>query len=183
MGISADLSDCLPDGVTLESVNYCSDSDSIAVTVKDKNIPFPIKTTATKVTCSFEEEASTCTGSADPVAGVCYQAKDLGETVMVDLKTYASGKGTMSLTASGLIGITCADHQFTKSDQAISADLSDCLPDGVTLESVNYCSDSDAIEVTVKDTKFPIPIKTTAKKSDVRRKRDGGLIYLAGRQS
>merc|ERR1712003_322953 len=37
-----------------------------------------------------------CTGSADPGAGVCCQAKELGETVKVDLKAYAGGKGTLS---------------------------------------------------------------------------------------
>merc|ERR1711972_747808 len=61
-------------------------------------------------------------------------------------------------------GFTCADHAFTKSGQAITTDLSDCLPSGVTVPSVKYCSDSDTITVTVKDKVVPLPITATLKK-------------------
>merc|ERR1712217_847756 len=129
----------------------------------NSQIGFATATSSSSMVTGFGEEAS-CTGSADPGAGVCYQAKELGETVKVDLKSYAGGKGTLSIAGSGLISFTCADHQFTKTGQDIVADLSDCLPDGITLESVKYCSDSDSVAVTVKDKKVPLPIKTTAKK-------------------
>merc|ERR1712066_586500 len=51
-----------------------------------------------------------------------------------------------------------------KSGQDVNVDLSDCLPDGVTVPSVKYCSDSDTITVTVKDKAVPIPITATLKK-------------------
>merc|ERR1712050_53893 len=129
----------------------------------NSQIGFATATSSSSMVTGFGEEAS-CTGSADPGAGVCYQAKELGETVKVDLKSYAGGKGTLSIAGSGLISFTCADHPFTKSGQDIAADLHDCLPDGITLESVKYCSDSDSVAVTVKDQKVPLPIKTTARK-------------------
>jgi len=116
----------------------------------------------------FSEEAS-CTGSGDPAgAGVCYQGAagigPLKETVKVDLKKYASGAGTMALSGSGITSFTCGDHSFTKSDQDIKADLSDCLPDGITLDSVKYCSDSDTVAVVVKDKTVPLPISATLSK-------------------
>jgi len=106
-------------------------------------------------------ELATCTGSADPTAGVCYQGATLGETVKIDLKTFASGKGKLSLTGAGLKAFTCGDHDFTKSGQDVTTDLSDCLPSGVTVESVKYCSDSDNVVVKVKDT---VVLTVTAKK-------------------
>merc|ERR1712232_107622 len=113
-------------------------------------------------------EAASCTGSGDPAAGVCYAGAagfgPLKEKVKVDLKSFASAKGTMSLTGSGIQSITCADHSFTKSGQDIKADLSDCLPDAITVESVKYCSDKDQVAVTVKDKTVPIPITATLSK-------------------
>jgi len=118
---------------------------------------------------SATELKASCTGSGDPAgAGVCYQgsagALGLKENVKVDLKKYAAGAGTMSLTGSGIKGFTCSDHAFTKSGQDIKADLSDCLPDGITVDAVKYCSDSDTVAVTVKDKAVPVPITATLKK-------------------
>merc|ERR1719203_1542267 len=92
--------------------------------------------------------AEACSGSGDPAgAGVCYSGAagigPLKETVKVNLEKYASGAGTMKLAGSGIVGFTCGDHSFTKSGQDIKADLSDCLPSGITLETVKYCSDDD----------------------------------------
>ena len=319
--VSADLSDCLPDGVTVPALKYCSDSDTIAVTVKDAAVPLPISTTLKKVTCastavtgnfvqggalslswkdcgdastkgtvssltptsltlgqntkvtgagSITEDVSGgqivfgvkagiisqsfpgdlcspktltlplgvgtvtydgikcplaagavsvpvdimlssalpsslataditigatstsgdkllcmaistapqasahedaewgCSGSEDPAAGACYEgsagALGVTETVKVNLKTYSTGAGSMDLTGTGIKGFTCTDHSFTKSGQDVSADLSDCLPDGVTVPALKYCSDSDTIAVTVKDAAVPLPISTTLKK-------------------
>merc|ERR1712130_407024 len=93
---------------------------------------------AAVVAAAMPSEEASCSGSSDPAgAGVCYQGiagvGPLKETVKVNLERYASGTGTMSLSASGITGFTCADHKFTKSGQLIKADLSDCLPAGVSL--------------------------------------------------
>merc|ERR1712232_272143 len=101
-------------------------------------------------------------------ADVCYKgAAGIGpamETVKVDLKKYAGGKGTLDLTGSGIKDFTCAKHSFSKSGQDVNVDLSDCLPDGATVPSVKYCSDSDTIAVTVKDKTVPLPITATLTK-------------------
>lgn len=111
---------------------------------------------------------SRCSGSADPVAATCYQgaagALGVKETVKVNLKKYATGAGSMDLSGTGIKGFTCSDHAFTKSTQDIKVDLSDCLPSGITVPAVKYCSDSDTIAVTVKDKAVPIPITATLKK-------------------
>lgn len=113
-------------------------------------------------------EEVTCSGSGDPVAGACYEgeagALGLKETVKVDLDKYAAGAGTMKLSGSGASSFTCADHAFTKSGQDIKGDFSDCLPSGVTLETVKYCSDDDTLTVTVKDKTVPLPISAQLKK-------------------
>jgi hypothetical protein len=115
-----------------------------------------------------ESAASSCTGSADPPSAECYEGKagalGVTETVKVSVKAYSSGKGTMDLTGSGIQSITCTGKSFTKTGQDLTVDLSDCLPDKVTVSSVKYCSDSDSIRVTVKDSSVPIPISTTLSK-------------------
>jgi len=109
-----------------------------------------------------------CRGSGDPVAATCYEgsagALGVKETVKVNLKKYATGAGSLDLTGTGVKGFTCSDHAFTKSGQDVSVDLSDCLPSGITVPKLKYCSSSDTIAVTVKDKAVPIPISTTLKK-------------------
>lgn len=51
--ITVDLSDCLT-AATVKSVKYCSDTDTIAVTVADNAVPLPIKATLAKVACASE---------------------------------------------------------------------------------------------------------------------------------
>merc|ERR1719359_44070 len=166
-----DLSDCLPSGVTVPDVKYCSDSDEIKVTVKDKLVPLPIVTTLKKVSCaeSNEIDFATCTGSSDPPGDECYEGKagalGLTEDVKVSVKSFAGGKGTMSLSGSGIESFTCKDHSFTKSGQEISVDVSDCVPSGIAVSDVQYCSDSDQIKVTVKDKAVPLPISALLSKT------------------
>jgi len=50
--LTADLSDCLPSDVAITSLKYCSDSDTISVTVKDKSVPLPVSATLKKVDCA-----------------------------------------------------------------------------------------------------------------------------------
>jgi len=121
-------------------------------------------------TAKMEAVRTACTGSDDPKGTFpqCYEgsagAFGVKEDVKVSLLTYADGKGTLDLTGSGIEGITCKGKSFTKSGQTISPAISDCLPSVVEVKSVNYCSDTDTVAVTVKDTKVPIPISCTLKK-------------------
>merc|ERR1740120_238266 len=113
--------------------------------------------------------ASTCTGSNDPPAApVCYEgsagALGLKEDVKVKIDAYASGKGTMDLTGTGIEAISCKGKSFSKSGQEITPDITDCLPKVITVQKVDYCSDQDTIAVTVKDTKIPIPVTATLSK-------------------
>jgi cathepsin L len=50
--LTADLADCLPSDVAITSLKYCSDSDEISVTVKDKSVPLPVSATLKKVDCA-----------------------------------------------------------------------------------------------------------------------------------
>lgn len=102
--------------------------------------------------------ADTCSGAKDPVvtAPTCYQGDKkipiVGqENIMVKLESFASGKGVMDLTGSGLLGINCQKKTFSKSGQDITVDLSDCIEKEVTIGEIQYCSDQDSIAVSVKD--------------------------------
>jgi len=113
---------------------------------------------------------SKCSGSADPSGSypICYEgsagALGVKEDVKVKLDTYANGKGTLDLVGSGIEGIKCTGKSFTKSGQEITPEISDCLPKLITVSKVEYCSDSDTVRVTVKDTKVPLPVSATLKK-------------------
>jgi len=50
--LTTDLSDCLPSAVEITSLKYCSDSDTISVTVKDKSVPLPVSATLKKTDCA-----------------------------------------------------------------------------------------------------------------------------------
>merc|ERR1712048_1273826 len=41
----SDCSDCLPDHIEVSKVQYCSDDDTVKVTVKDDTIPLPVTAT------------------------------------------------------------------------------------------------------------------------------------------
>merc|ERR1712080_214302 len=172
--ISTDLSDCLPTDVAVNSVEYCSDQDAISVTVKDKSVPLPITAQLTRVDCAtMEAEAPlTCSGSADPIvkATQCYSgsagALGLKENVNVKIDDFTAPKGDLELTGDGIKTLSCSKHSFSKSGQEISTDLSDCLPSGVAVRSIKYCSDQDAISVSVKDKSVPFPIKAQLTRVD-----------------
>jgi len=166
-----DLSDCLPKDITVPDVKYCSDTDTLSISLKDKNVPLPIEATLQKVSCAtpvVEVPAWGCSGEGDPAAATCYEGTDgaLGvkETVKLQVKEYSNGAGKLDLTGSGKLGFTCTDHSFTKSGQEVSVDLSDCLPKDITVPDVKYCSDTDTLSVSVKDKNVPLPIKATLKK-------------------
>jgi len=150
--IAVDVSDCAPAGITVSDVKYCSDTESIKVTVKDKAMPFlpSLSAMLNRVDCSESTNSAlaTCSGSGDPSAG-CYEGSAgpwfAKETIKVNVRKYANGVGVMELKGSGIMGFTCGGHSFTKSGQLVSVNLGDCLPNGVSVPSVNYCSDADTV--------------------------------------
>merc|ERR1712046_371263 len=165
-----DLSDCMPSTVSIKELQYCSDSDEIEASVKVTGVPLAIKAALTRVACDGEDYES-CKGSADPVVTepTCYQGRGgalgLTETVTVILKDFADGAGHLDFSGDGIIGFSCSGKSLTKSGQDISLeDSSDCLPDGVEVSSIKYCSDSDTIKVTVKDQAVPIPVSALLSK-------------------
>jgi hypothetical protein len=165
-----DLSDCMPSTVSIKELQYCSDSDAIDVSVKVKDVPLAIKTALTRIACDGEDYES-CQGSADPVVTepTCYQGRGgalgLTETVTVILNDFSDSAGHLDFSGDGIIGFSCTGKSLTKSGQEISLeDSSDCLPDGVEVSSVKYCSDSDTIKVTVKDTAVPLPVSALLSK-------------------
>jgi len=170
--ITTDLSDCQPDGISISKVLYCSDQDTIKVTVKADAVPIPISTQLTRVDCASRQAGASCSGTADPDVSSprCYHGKGgaLGLTENVDIKIsdFSGGAGHIDVAGDGIEGFTCSNHDFTKSGQAISTDLSDCQPDGITISKVLYCSDQDTVKVTVKDQTVPIPVTATLKKVD-----------------
>jgi len=168
----SDISDCLPSGVEVSKVLYCSDDDVVKVTVKDTAVPIPITATLKKTACGSDiSEFSSCTGSDDPVISepACYQGKGgalgLTENINVKVKSFANGAGTLDFTGDGITGFACNDRTLSKSGQTITfSDVSDCLPSGIVVSKVLYCSDSDSLKITVKDQTIPIPITAVASK-------------------
>merc|ERR1712241_1044772 len=151
--ITTDLSDCLPHKVEVTGVEYCSDSDEIQVSVNDKNIPWgmgKLTVTAENVACSaLQSDAvalSGCSGSGVPDVSAprCYKgAKSvlgLGETIEITLEDFdtSSNSGHMHLQGNGATGFSCSRHSFSKSGQAITTDLSNCLPHKVEVTGVEY---------------------------------------------
>jgi len=170
--ISVDLSDCLPKDITVPDVKYCSDTDTLSISVKDKHVPIPIKATLKKTSCASsvaEVLAWGCSGKGDPAAATCYEGADdvlgMKETVKLQVKEYSNGAGTVDLTGTGKLGFTCTNHSFKKSGQEISVDLSGCLPKDITVPDIKYCSDTDTLSISVKDKHVGLPVKATLKKT------------------
>merc|ERR1712170_217143 len=53
--ITTDLTDCQPDGISITAIKYCSDQDTIRVTVKDDTVPLPVSATMSRVACASTE--------------------------------------------------------------------------------------------------------------------------------
>merc|ERR1711991_674743 len=138
-------------------------------TVKDDSVPLPVTATLKNVACNGIDSFATCTGDADPVVtdAQCYQGKagalGLTETVTIKVNDFASSAGHVDLSGDGIEAFTCTGKSFTKSGQSIALeDSTDCLPSGIEVSDVKYCSDSDTMKVTVKDTSVPLPISAIA---------------------
>merc|ERR1712046_428485 len=169
----SDLSDCLPDHVVVSKVQYCSDDDTMKVTVKDDQVPLPVSATLKNVPCAGRDEFASCTGDADPVItdATCYKgsagALGLTETVTVKVLDFSNGAGHVDFSGEGIESFTCSGKSLTKSGQDITfEDSSDCLPSGIVVSGVKYCSDSDTMKTTVKDTAVPLPISAIMSKID-----------------
>lgn len=50
--ITPDISDCLPKVIAVKKVEYCSDQDTVSVTVKDSKVPIPVSASLKKVACA-----------------------------------------------------------------------------------------------------------------------------------
>jgi len=56
--ITTDLSDCVPSAIAVKAIKYCSDSDTVSITVVAKAIPIPITVSAKKVDCGSTQESA-----------------------------------------------------------------------------------------------------------------------------
>jgi len=166
--ITTDLSDCQPDGIKIPEIDFCSDQDAVKVTVKADAVPLPITATLSRVPCSGRGFTASCSGTNDPVvtAPQCYHgsggALGLKEDVDVKIDDFgANGAGHMEVTGGGIAAFTCSNKAFTKSGFKITTDLSDCQPDGIRIPEIDFCSDQDAVKVTVKADGVPLPVTAT----------------------
>jgi hypothetical protein len=101
--------------------------------------------------------AEACSGSGDPPKGpVCWMgsASVFGQTEQVLVKMYSfdSSKqhGDLDVEAGGVAGLSCDHRDFDKKGQDIVIDMNGC-GSHVSIESVQYCSDSDTVDIKVKD--------------------------------
>jgi|DeeseametaMP2100_FD_k123_199988_1 hypothetical protein len=170
--ITTDLSDCQPSGISIPTIKFCSDQDTVQVTVKADAVPIPVKATLKRVDCASADAVASCSGSDDPAVSEpqCYHGKGgalgLTETVDVKIDDFASSAGHIEVSGAGIEGFTCSNKAFTKSGQNINTDLTDCQPDAISIPTILYCSDQDTIKVTVKANAVPIPVKATMKRVD-----------------
>lgn len=120
-----------------------------------------------------------CTGGATlPGNGpFCFHAKIgmLGVTETLDLKVMRSSSegstetGAMDLIGSGVSPFSCKDVKISKNGQQVTADeaaLKKCLPRGVTVHEVMYCSDTNEVEVTISDSNIPVVGKKITEKAE-----------------
>ena len=147
-----DLFGCTRDHCKLACIG--GQTDACKDCVKKAGCPAPF-TSCSGFAPPSNEVASTCSGSADPHVGICYQGSSsvLGEseTIHVKVDSYGAGKGAMDLLGSGAKSISCLNKPFTKTGQNITTDLSDCLHVfGLSLNGVTYCSDQDKAWVLAK---------------------------------
>jgi hypothetical protein len=132
---------------------------------------------------------SSCTGSGTlPGNGpFCYHASIgmLGVKETLDFKVVRTGgefavangeaqitteKGTMDLVGSGVSPFKCSGVGITKNGQSVSPDMSalqKCLPRGVSIKSVEYCSDTNEVQVTISDSNIPVVGKSITKKAQI----------------
>jgi len=170
--ITTDLSDCQPSGISIPAIKYCSDQDSVKVTVRADAVPLPVSATLKRVDCASETAMASCSGSDDPDVSEprCYHGKGgaLGLTENVDVKMddFDGSAGHIEVAGDGIEAFTCSNKEFSKSGQDIVTDLTDCQPSGIAITAIKYCSDQDTVKVTVKDDTVPIPVTATMKRVD-----------------
>merc|ERR1712003_331419 len=114
----ADSSDCLPDGIALQNLQYCSSDDTIHLKIKDSgdHIPLPIPMTLKRVAAA---ESSACKGTDDPMPGDYKGTVGIpglaNEGVSITIKSFASGAGVVDFTGAGMEAFTCSGKQISKS--------------------------------------------------------------------
>jgi hypothetical protein len=153
------------------------DSNNGGLFCVNVNVKIEAATTVARSATAIGASKPQCTGAGTlPGDGpFCYQAKIgmLGVTETLALRVVRSKmestsavspaftveKGTMDLIGSGVSPFKCTGVALTKNGQTVTPDmgaLSHCLPRGVTLMSATYCSDTNAVQVSIKDKNIPV---------------------------
>ena len=106
--------------------------------------------------------APACTGAGDPPhkAPFCFSGNNtilgMEEGVKLKITKYAQDKGTLTLDATAVQPEHCDEHKFTKQNQSIDIDFSDCLPSTMKF-TAKYCSDQDAVSLNINIAHLPVP--------------------------
>jgi Tfp pilus assembly protein PilE len=136
--IFSDSTDCLPHGVEVSAVKYCSNSDSIKITVKDTAVPIPISAYLSKVACpSATEEveqvaAGACTSDeqtalSDP-QNVGKKANDCGtSSYNIFTGKFNHGKFNDCFSASAGISATCSECYVATGEYGAKNCKADCI--------------------------------------------------------
>lgn len=179
------VSDCLPPNAEVTRVLYCSDNDKVQVVVKVSVATLSVTAKLNEVACASAEEFATHTGDTDFVitAPICYRgsagALGLIEIVTINLKTFESSAGTFDFSDIGTEVVACVGKTMTKFGQEITInDSSECLPSGIVVLDVKYCSDSNTIKLSIKDKAIPLPISPLGRRplTGARRPSHDGLL-------
>jgi hypothetical protein len=166
-------SGCLPDGMVLQNLQYCSAYDAIHLMFKDSggHIPLPQSITLARVSAA---EISACKGTDDPMPGDYKGTVGIpglaNEDVSITIKSFANGAGVVDFAGAGMEAFTCSSKQVSKSGSDLDLEDSfDCLPDGIALQNLQYCSADDTIHLKIKDSgdHIPLPIPMTLKRISV----------------
>jgi len=126
--------------------------------------------------------AAFCFGSDDPVVTepACYTgsagALGLTETVDFTLRDFNAGAGHVDISGEGIEAFNCSNRAISKDGQQMTTDdLSDCLTSVISVSSIKYCSNSDALLVTVHAKGVPVPISGTLKKVECGSARESAM--------
>jgi len=160
--ITVDFGSCLPSGIEIETMQVCSDQDTIHVCVKDDNVG------GIKICGDLKKKAvdfvavnaeSTCTGGDAPPAQSEYEGSvsvlGHGETLNVkilDIDTSGTS-GHADIKGSGISTVDCENKPVTKASgsQDLTVDFGSCLPSGIEITTLKVCSDQSMIHACVKD--------------------------------
>ena len=110
----------------------------------------------------FHHSSSPCTGSEDPKRStpLCYKGKGsilggaLSETIEINVKSFEHEAGVFDVSLAGAMKKECDSISFKKRGSTLVFDNSCLLAD----VKAKYCSDQDAIAVTVSVKEVPTAV-------------------------